>query len=467
MSEKTGASTEHSAETSTSSVEPLTPEPRASVFTGRDGPRPEDISRCVHCGFCLNHCPTYLELGLETESPRGRIHLIAALGEGRIQATSSVIGHLDLCLQCRACETACPSGVPFGRIMEGARAQIQSLPRGRPVAWRLRSLALRSLLPYPRRLRVLARLLRLYERRLQGPVRRSRLLRLLPARLREMESLLPKLPDRFFEPAGVGASGSAGSPARTVALLTGCVLPLVYPQTHEATVRVLARNGCRVLAPPEQVCCGSLLLHNGDREAARRLARRNIDVFLGLGVEAVLMNAAGCGAAMKEYGDLLHDDPQYAEKAERFSALVRDITEFLVQLPWQEGLGPVPARVTYQDSCHVAHAQRITTAPRAILQSIPGLELVEMDGSDRCCGSAGIYNLTQREMSRRLLDGKMRDIEATGAQVVASTNAGCMLQIEAGLRRSGANGRAVHVVELLDEAYEAGDRARRGSEEGV
>ena len=434
---------------------------------GVDGPRPEDISQCVHCGFCLNYCPTYLELGMETDSPRGRIHLIAALSEGRIQPTSSVIGHLDLCLQCRACETACPSAVPFGRIMEDARAQIQSLPRGRPLAWRLRSLALRSLLPYPRRLRLLARLLRLYQRRLQGPLRRSRLLSLLPARLREAESLLPKLPDRFFEPAGVGASASAGSPDRTVALLTGCVMPLVYPQTHDATVRVLARNGCRVLIPSEQVCCGALLIHNGDREAARRLARRNIDVFLGLEVEAVLVNAAGCGAAMKEYAELLHDDPEYADKAQRFSALVRDITEFLVQLPWQEGLGPVPERVTLQDSCHVVHAQRITDAPRAILGSIPGLELVEMEGSDRCCGSAGIYNLSEQEMSRQLLEGKMRDIEATGAQVVASTNPGCMLQIEVGLRRSGADGRAVHVVELLDEAYAAGDHARARSEENA
>jgi len=462
VSEKPAAGTEHSVGTS---VEPVAPQAQASVFTGRNGPRPEDLSRCVHCGFCLNHCPTYLELGLETESPRGRIHLIGALSEGRIQPTSAVIGHLDLCLQCRACETACPSGVPYGRIMEDARAQIQSLPKGRPPAWRLRSFVLRALLPHPRRIRLLARLLRLYQRRLQGLLRRSRLLRLLPARLREMESLLPRLPDRFFEPAAV-AIESAGPHVRTVALLTGCIMPYVYPQTHEATLRVLARNGCRVLAPPEQVCCGALLTHNGDREAARKLARRNIDVFLGLGVEAVLVNAAGCGATMKEYGELLHDDPQYADKAQQFSALVRDITEFIAELPWQEGLGPVPTRVTLQDSCHAAHAQGITAQPRAILQSIPELEFVEMEGSDRCCGSGGIYNVTQQEMSRRLLDSKMRDIKATASEVVASTNPGCMLQLEAGLRRAGMEGRAVHVVDLLDEAYTAGDRAKGESEKG-
>jgi glycolate oxidase iron-sulfur subunit len=457
------------SETTDTSAKPspgVRAEPQAFAIRGRDGPRAEDISRCVHCGFCLNYCPTYLELGLETESPRGRIHLIGALSEGRIQPTSSVIAHLDLCVQCRACETACPSGVPYARIMEGARSQIQSLRRGRPFAWRLRSFMLRTLLPHPRRLRLLARLLRLYQRRLQGPLQGTGLLRLLPARVREAQSLLPRLPDRFFEPTGMMAAGRTDPPARSVALLTGCVMPLTYPQTHEATVRVLARNNCRVVAPPEQVCCGSLFLHNGDREAARRLARRNIDVFLRLGVDAVVVNAAGCGATMKEYGELLRDDPEYAEKAERFSSMVRDVTEFIAELPWQDGLGPVPARVTYQDSCHVAHGQGITAQPRAILQSIPELEFVEMEGADRCCGSGGIYNVTQQEMANRLLESKMRDIRATRAQVIASTNPGCMLQIEAGLRRTGTDGRSVHVVELLDESYQAGDRARGRSEEG-
>jgi len=325
----------------------------------------------------------------------------------------------------------------------------------------------KGLLPSQARLRFAVGLLRLYQRSgLQGFLRKVGFFRLLPARLRELDAQAPALPARFFGPSP-RVYRAQGETRTRVALLSGCIMPLVEAPVMEATIRVLNRNGCDVVVPEGQGCCGAISEHDGNFEAARKMARRNIDVFLAANVDAVVTNSAGCGLAMKEYGELLHDDPEYADKAQRFSALVRDITEFLVQLPWQEGLGPVPERVTLQDSCHVVHAQRITDAPRAILRSIPGLELVEMEGSDRCCGSAGIYNLSEQEMSRQLLEGKMRDIEATGAQVVASTNPGCMLQIEVGLRRSGADGRAVHVVELLDEAYAAGDHARARSEENA
>jgi glycolate oxidase iron-sulfur subunit len=423
---------------------------------GQAGPRPEDISRCVHCGFCLNFCPTYVALGLETESPRGRIHLIDALSQGRIQPKRPVLEHLDLCLGCRACETACPSGVSYGRIMEGARAQVVATGR-HPLSWRLRSIVLRWTLPHPRRLRVLAVLLRFYQRSgLQSLVRRTRLLRLLPFHLHHMEQLLPPVASRFFAPASTSANPDAGDGTRRVALLTGCVMPFFYPQTHEATVRVLERHGYRVVVPEEQVCCGALFVHGGDRQTARRLARRNIDVFLAAEVEAVIINAAGCGSTLKEYGDLLADDPEYAEKAAHFSSLVRDITEFLVELPFQEGLGRLERRVTYQDSCHLAHAQRITAPPRQLLKAIPGLELVEMENADRCCGSAGIYNVTHREMSSRLLADKMRAVAATGASAVVTANPGCMLQLEAGLRLHRLQGTVAHVVEVLDEAYAAG-----------
>ena len=272
-----------------------------------------------------------------------------------------------------------------------------------------------------------------------------------------MEQFLPPLPDGVHASARV-VRPSSTEPAHCVALLTGCVTPLLYPNLHEATVRVLVRNGCEVLVPPKQTCCGALHVHAGDLSAARRLARQNIDAFLALGVEAVITNAGGCGAAMKEYGELLKDDPRYAEKAATFSALVKDITEYLVALPFHTDMGVVRGRVAYQDSCHLAHAQKITVQPRAILQSIPGLELVELPHGDRCCGSGGVYNLTHPEMSWRLLNEKMRSIAETKASIVAAANTGCMMQLQAGLRRFGPKKtQMAHVVELLDEAYRASD----------
>ena len=417
-----------------------------------DQPSQKDMSQCVHCGFCLQECPTYLQLGLETDSPRGRIHLLQALTEGRAEATPSLVSHLDLCLQCRACETACPSSVPFGRIMESGRAML--VQQGRvPLPWRLRVWVLRQLFPYPKRLQLLFSLLRLYQRSgLQRLLRTSRLLRLIPGGLAEAESMLPEVPRERFELTAEPAGAQAG---RRVALLTGCVMPLLYARTHEATVRVLARHGVQAVAPADQRCCGALNLHAGDRRTARELARRNIDAFLAAGVEAIIVNSVGCGSTLKEYGELLEPDPAYAEKARRFSAMVQDVTEFLAALPLQPPRSAVAQRVTYQDSCHLVHAQGVQSPPRELLRAIPGLELVEMEAPDRCCGSAGVYSFAQRDMSLRLLDDKMRDVAATGASVIATANPGCIMQIEAGLRRQGLPGRVVHVVELLDEAYRA------------
>ncbi len=423
--------------------------PQDRLVAIEDRPSQQDMSQCVHCGFCLQQCPTYLQLGLETDSPRGRIHLLRALMDGRAEPTPALVGHLDLCLQCRACETACPSSVPFGRIMESGRAML--VQQGRlPLGWRLRVWLLRQFFPYPKRLRALFLLLRAYQRiGLQRLARATRVLRLLPGGLAEAESMLPVVPRRPFE-LSLASGGT-----RRVALLTGCVMPFLYPRTHEATVRVLERHGVDVVAPAGQRCCGALSLHAGDRRTARELARRNIDAFLAAGVAAVVVNSAGCGSTLKEYGELLHEDPQYAEKARRFSAMVKDVTEFLVELPFEPPKGPLPCRVTYQDSCHLVHAQKVRSAPREILRAIPGLELVELEAPDRCCGSAGVYSFTQREMSLRLLDDKMRDVASTGAAVIATANPGCIMQLEAGLRRHGLSGRVVHVVELLDEAYRA------------
>ena len=418
--------------------------PEKPPFSGPFAPSDADLSRCVRCGLCLESCPTYTETGLETESPRGRLYLIKAIAEERIEATPTVVGHLDLCLQCRNCEAVCPSGVPYGRIMEGARAEL--LANRPPLAWRLRALFLRQVIAQPRRMAAFATLLRLY---------RASGLRWLAERtpfLRERVILAPTISGRTFRARGVLARPPGEARGR-VALLTGCIMPHAYGRVHEATVRVLARNGFEVVAPPDQACCGALNAHNGDRPTARALARRNIDAFLEAGVDTVVVNSAGCGSAMKEFGELLADDPDYAEKSGRFAGMVKDVTELLAELPLEAPTGRVEADVTFQDPCHLAHAQRITSAPRKLLAAIPGLRLVEMAQPDRCCGSAGVYSLTHREMSLDLLDGKMREIAATGADVIATANPGCMAQLEAGLRRHRLPGRVVHVVELLDEAY--------------
>ncbi|HXF50709.1 MAG TPA: heterodisulfide reductase-related iron-sulfur binding cluster, partial [Dehalococcoidia bacterium] len=333
----------------------------------------DELTRCVRCGFCLQACPTYVALGREPDSPRGRIHLIDALAAGRVSITDALADHLDLCLQCRACETACPSGVRFGRIMEAGRAL--TLRERAPLSWRLRAFVIRQLVTRPSRLAVAFSLLRLYQRAgLQTIARRLGLIRLLPASLRMAEASLPRLPRRGAVPESSGDREALA----TVALLTGCVMPYLYPGTHDATVRVLRRLGYRVVAPKDMGCCGALSLHAGDLETARACARRVIDAFDATGAEAIVVNAAGCGAAMKEYGHLLQDDPAYASRADAFAGRVRDAIEFIAahELP---PLRPVAATVTYQDSCHLAHAQGIRDAPRRLLRAIPGIELREMD----------------------------------------------------------------------------------------
>jgi glycolate oxidase iron-sulfur subunit len=310
------------------------------------------------------------------------------------------------------------------------------------------------LLPHPQRLRFAAGALRFYQRSgLQRAVRGTGMLKLLPGHLHETEQFLPWLPNAV-PPTPKALRPSDETPAHRVALLSGCVTPVLYPNLNEATLRVLLRNGCEVLTPSAQTCCGALHVHAGDLKSARRLARRNIDAFLPLGIEAIVVNAGGCGATMKEYGHLLKDDPEYSEKAIAFSALVKDISEYLVALPFRAELGAIPGRVTYQDSCHLAHAQGVRAQPRAILQAIPGLEFVEMPQADRCCGSGGVYNLTQPQISWRLLREKMKTVAETKADIVATANTGCMMQLEAGLRRFGPRKtQMAHVVELLDEAY--------------
>lgn len=424
-------------------------------FPGPEPPKEEDIYRCVHCGLCLNFCPTYLVLRLETESPRGRIALMRAVHEGRIPLVPEVIRHWDLCLGCRACEAVCPGAVPYGRMIERTRWQVLQVRREGALARFLRWLVFRQLLPHPFLLRLAARLLWLGQvTGLQAAVRSAGLLRLLPRGLREAEAQAPRLPARFF-PQGGRVYPARGRRRYRVALLSGCVMPLFQPEVMEAAVRVLTRNGCEVVLPRGQGCCGALNLHSGERDTGRAMARRLIDAFLAEEPDFILTASAGCGSTMKEYPELFEDDPVYRERAEAFASRVRDITEFLAELPLDPPRAALPLRVTYQDPCHLGHAQRITQAPRRVLGAIPGLELVEMKRPDVCCGAAGTYQLLQREMSRRILRSKMEDVAGTGAEAIVTANPGCHLQLDLGAREFGPRLPVYHVVQVLDRAYRA------------
>jgi glycolate oxidase iron-sulfur subunit len=423
-----------------------------AVFTVvSDSPQTEDLDRCVHCGLCLQACPTYRQLAVEMDSPRGRIYQMVQVSEGAA-ISDEYREHLDLCLACRACETACPSGVEYGRLIEAARAEIESkTQRSWPVRV-LRGFIFDRLLPSPALLTIAGSALWLYQATgLQSLVRATHVLSLFG--LEDLEALTPRAEAPFFF-GQIGKTYPAHGERRyRVAMLAGCIGSVSFARLNEATVRVLQRNGCEVVIPAGQTCCGALHVHSGLPESARPLARRNIDAILDGGFDAVISNAAGCGSTLKEYGHLLGHDHLYARKAERFVALMKDATEFLAGIELNREMGAMKMRVTYQDSCHLAHGQKIRKAPRQLLAQIPGIEFREMPMADVCCGSAGIYNVLQTEMAMRILDEKMANVEAVQPDVIATANPGCMLQLEAGVRRSGGKQRVMHVIELLDDAY--------------
>ena len=435
-------------------------------FAAPDAPAEADMYRCVHCGLCLSACPTYAVTGLEMESPRGRIALMKAVNEGRAEISERIVSHWEACLNCRACEAVCPSGVPYGRMMERTRAQVRARGRQSPELRRMSRWFLRGVLPRPGLLRLGAHLLRLYQRLgLQAAARRTGLLRLLPGSLAQLEAQLPRMSGRFFGPSRrprpPAADPAMGDKrALKVALLSGCVMPLMQSGTMEAAVRVLTRNGCEVAVPQRQGCCGALNLHAGDMETGRAMARRNIDAFLASGADRIVTCSAGCGSTMKEYHELLKDDPEYAERARQASEKTQDITELLPELPFRRPTARLARTVTYQDPCHLAHAQRISAAPRAILQAIPGIDLAEMENPSLCCGGAGVYPAVQPLFSRRILSRKLADIASTGASEVITANPGCMLQLEQGLRAAGQPAPVRHVVDLLDEAYRLEEPAK-------
>lgn len=422
-------------------------------FDEIDRPSLNIIRDCVHCGFCLMACPTYLETGNELESPRGRIYLMKSAIEGRISMGEALVNHLDSCLGCLACETACPSGVDYSQLIEASRSQIERRYK-RHLGDRFHRSLLFSIFPYPKRLRLLLSFLFLYQTTgVKRLVRSSGILRIFSEKLSHTEEIMPEIKFSSFFSTLPNLTPAKGKRRFRVALLTGCVQSALFPETNAATVRVLAENGCEVVIPRGQGCCGGLSIHSGRLSEAREFARSNIEIFEDLDVDAIIVNSAGCGSAMKEYGELLRDDRTYAERGEKFGKKVKDITEFLSDIGLQGELKELKFRVTYQDACHIAHAQRIRTHPRKIINQIPGIEFIELPESDICCGSAGIYNLVEPEMAEKLLRRKISKIRETGAEILVTGNPGCLLQIGMGIRRYGLNIKTAHTVELLDWAY--------------
>ena len=407
------------------------------------------LSQCIHCGLCLPACPTYEVFHTEMDSPRGRIALVQAAATGRLPVQGSFQEHIDLCLGCRACETACPSGVQYGAIVEAARFAIAETRK--PSLWErvLRRLSLRELLPHRGRLRLLARVMRLYQvSGLQFLVRRSRL---LPKPLANMESLLPPMPATY--PTYRAPAPAVGEKRGEVAFLYGCVQDAFLSDVNAASVRVLQRNGFEVHFPAAQSCCGAAPLHIGEEQLAQELARRNIDACRDRDYVAIISNAGGCGATLKQYDHLLAKDPLYGPRARDFAAKLKDINEFLGEHFHVAPQGRLDVRATYVDSCHLRHGQKVVRQPRQLLRAIPGLQLVELQHPEMCCGSAGVYNILQAETAGQVLDAKMEDVRGTGANVVVTSNTGCHMQLLAGVRKAGLQAEVVHVVELLDRAY--------------
>lgn len=406
---------------------------------------------CVHCGLCTSACPTYVELGNENDSPRGRIYLMRAVTEGRLELTSHVRRHFELCLDCRACETACPSGVQYGRMIEPFRVQMEEQGGlgAKTDDWFHRWI-LFGLFPHRERLEFALRFARMGQRlRLDRWAEKLGLTRLLPPRLQQLVAMLPPLPRQAAPlPAELPAQG----PRRArVALFRGCVGDVMFAPTQWATARVLQANGCDVVIPAGQVCCGAIHYHAGQQQPAQELADQNVRIFAGQDVDAVIVNVAGCGSMLKDYGHHWHDGSQAARAA--FANKVRDVHEFLDDLGLVRPQREFRQRVTYHDACHLAHAQKIREAPRRLLQQIPGLELVELMESELCCGAAGTYNLTEPEMAGRLARRKLQNILATRANTVVTANAGCLLQIMREARQQGHVLRIVHPMDLLAESY--------------
>jgi len=421
--------------------------PSPSAFDAHHPPAREIIDKCVHCGFCLPACPTYVLWGEEMDSPRGRIYLMKLAAEGTVQINPTWVSHFDSCLGCVSCMTACPSGVDYGKLIEATRAQIERNVERTPEEKRHRRFLFERF-THPGRLRSMRTQLFAYQKSgLQFLARRFGIVRMLPKRWQTMEALLPKLAPQETVPEYTRA---VGTKRRRVGLLLGCVQREFFSQVNAATVRVLAAEGCEVVAPGEQGCCGALLVHAGEEAAAVGFAKKMIDLFEQATVDVIVTNAAGCGSHVKEYAHLLRDDPSYAARARKFAAKCKDVSEVLAELEPRAPRQPLKLRVAFHDSCHLQHAQGVRAQPRALLSRIPGLELAEIPEPALCCGSAGIYNLVQPDTARELGDRKAQHIAGLNADVVATGNPGCVLQLQSSLARLQQKTPVVHTIQLLD-----------------
>ncbi len=420
-----------------------------SSFDAHHPPEKEDIDDCVHCGFCLPACPTYVLWGEEMDSPRGRIYMIKKAAEGEAPLDNRFRQHMDRCLGCMACMTACPSGVEYNKLIEPVRAQIErNLPRS--VSENIFRKLIFATLPHPARMRLLSFPLLMYQKSgLRTLVRTAGISKLLPKRLRAMESLLPDVPsDRHKLPTLIRPEGAS---RRRVGLLSGCVQQVFFAHVNAATARVLAAEGCEVVVPREQGCCGALMVHSGLEDEAISLAKRMIAAFEAAEVDTVVINSAGCGSTMKEYGHMLRDDPDWSARATAFSQKCKDISEVLCDLEPRAPRHPLRLRVAYHDACHLQHAQGVHAQPRKLLGGIPELDVAEIPEGSLCCGSAGVYNLLEPETANQLGDRKVENLLTTGAEAVLSANPGCLLQLMNGLRRRGLKEMPTfHLVELLD-----------------
>jgi glycolate oxidase iron-sulfur subunit len=413
------------------------------------------VQQCMHCGLCLPTCPTYDATKLERNSPRGRIALMRAIADDKLEPTRTFAEEMYFCLGCLACMTACPAGVNYAELFEHARAEAERTKvLASPKRNFIRKFTVGWLFMDLRRLRLLGTLMRWYQQLgIEALLRKSGVMRLFPKRLQELESMTPRIQPRFSAQMIAPTIAARGTKKYRVAVLTGCAQDLIFSDVNRDTVEVLAANGCEVITPPKQDCCGSLHAHNGEWDLAKVLARRNIDQFPPENFDAIITNAAGCGSHLKHYATLLGDDPAYAHRAHEWDRKVKDIHEWLAQIGIQKPSGDAPHAVTYHEACHLCHGQKITAQPRQVLNAIPGLKLVELPESTWCCGSAGIYNLIQPEMANDLLDRKIQRIKTTGVNTVATGNPGCLLQIVNGARKHGMNLRVVHPITLLAEAY--------------
>jgi glycolate oxidase iron-sulfur subunit len=442
-------------------AQPSTPNPetRNGAFDEQSPPSAELINQCVHCGFCLATCPTYALWGEEMDSPRGRIYLMKLALQGEVNLDNTFVNHMDNCLGCMACMTACPSGVKYDKLIEATRVQIER-NHPRPIPDRLLRQMIFHLFPRPDRLRRLLTPMRVYQRSgLQSAIRKSGILKLLPESMRAMEALMPSPPATTNGSSLPERMEAQRERRLRVGLLTGCVQSVFFPEVNAATARVLAAEGCEVVIPPDQGCCGALMIHAGEEEKSLNFGRHTIDVFERAQVDAVVINAAGCGSNMKDYGYLLRHDPNYAERARSFSAKCRDISELLAELEPRAPRHPIPLKVAYHDSCHLQHAQAVRLQPRAVLATIPGLQLLEIAEAALCCGSAGIYNLVKPGPAKELGQRKVRNVLATTPDIVASGNPGCLLQLRSGLKLAGSHIPVVHMVELLDASIRAASPA--------